>query len=223
VFSSDTKAGIKLGEKRIFSERPDHLTSFTWDSLLWEVYQLLIAAKARYSNVRNRVVAQNQGPNGMPAVTALPNNLTDNLRELAAAANAIQSDNITSNAETAVNEPTSTGIVSDPSVLPPSQDSLAAPQPPSNPEPTLLPRYVIKTVGPSGWEYIKDAEQWKELLSRRSIDIWADGVVNMIVDLVDVPIGQEQVTERGEADVGQQGEDIVKDGSQPGDRMSEDV
>jgi hypothetical protein len=223
VFSGDTKAGIKLGEKRIFSERPDHLINFTWDSLLWEVYQLLIAAKARYSNVCNRVVAQNQGPNGMSAVTALPNNLTDNLRELAAAANAIQSDNITGNAETAVNEPTSTGMVSDPSVLPPSQDSLAASQPPSNPEPTLLPRYVIKTVGPSGWEYIKDAGQWKDLLSRRSVDIWADGVVNMIVDLVDVPTGQEQVTEGGEAYVGQQGEDIVKDGSQPADRMSEDV
>jgi hypothetical protein len=57
-----------------------------------------------------------------------------------------------------------------------------------DPEPTSLPRYTIKTVGPSGWENIDNAEQWTDLLLRRSLEVWTDGVVNMIIELVDVPV-----------------------------------
>jgi hypothetical protein len=186
--SGAVKPSIKLGEKRIFSEPLTHLTGFTWDSLLWEVYQLLIAAKAKYPAVRDCVVAQNHRSNSVPTTTAVPNNFTDNLRELAAAANAMQSDNVISSVETPPKKPMSTNNSGDPSILPPLHDSIPASQPPSSPSPTLLPRYVIKTIGPSGWEHIQDTEQWKDLLSRRSLEIWADGVVNIMVDLVDVSI-----------------------------------
>lgn len=56
---------------------------------------------------------------------------------------------------------------------------------------TALPRYAIKTVGTEGWETIANAQQWSDLLLRRSRDVWADGVVNLVVELVDVHVGAD--------------------------------
>ena len=85
--------------------------------------------------------------------TAKTDTLTGNLQELAAAANAMQGDNTDALAKKAAHEA------------------------------ALLPRHVIKTVGPNGWERIADAEQWADLLARRSQEVWADGVVNVVVEL----------------------------------------
>jgi hypothetical protein len=107
---------------------------------------------SRYPALRER------SSNSVAAVDSF-NHLTDNLRELAAAANAMQGDNVT------IGRHSSHGAVS-----------------------THLPAHVIKTVGPNGWEVIENAEQWGDLLRRRSLEVWADGIVNMIVELADVPV-----------------------------------
>ena len=50
-----------------------------------------------------------------------------------------------------------------------------------------LPCYNIRTVGPNGWETIANELQWTSLLNQRAFDIWADGVLNLIVELADPP------------------------------------
>lgn len=46
-----------------------------------------------------------------------------------------------------------------------------------------LPSHVIKTVGPDGWVVIRDSVQWVELLMRNANAIWADKVMNVVVEL----------------------------------------
>jgi hypothetical protein len=149
------KPSIKLDEKRIVSAAPNQLTDFSWDDVQREVLKLLNNAKSKYSELRTHIVAQS-------TTSAAPANLTKSLRELAAAANAMQGEN--NNTPTEWFEKKVDGA-------------------------SLLPRYVVKTVGTSGWEYIDNTEQWKDLLARRSVEVWADGVVNVVVELVDVSVG----------------------------------
>lgn len=56
----------------------------------------------------------------------------------------------------------------------------------------MLPRHTIKTVGPNGWEIIGNEGQWCDLLARRGHEIWVDGTINLIVELVDVPVPTER-------------------------------
>jgi hypothetical protein len=139
------KSGIKLDQKRIFRDSSSSLTNYPWTDFLREVITLLQKAKARYPAVREHLVPQEH-------LRHLPNPdlPVDSLRELAAAANAMQSDG-----------------------------SMVV-------EGDLLPRYAIKTVGSAGWETVENAEEWKGLLERRGSEVWADGVVTVVVELVDV-------------------------------------
>jgi hypothetical protein len=107
---------------------------------------------------------QQYGSTGSLATSHNTKKLTDDLRELAVAANAMQGENLTSNGDELAKKPSS--------LL----------------DETTLPRHVVKTVGPSGWEHVENAEQWNDLLSRRSREVWADGIVNMIVELIDVHV-----------------------------------
>jgi hypothetical protein len=136
--------------------------------------------------------------------------VTDNLRELAAAANAMQGEHVVTATDLQGKKPLDFKIAHDASPSAsqpcgifhqnqPGSTSLAGT------ETTALPRYTIKTVGPSGWEHIENAEQWSDLLLRRGHEVWADGVVNMIVELVDVPA-------RIEATRGKKLEEIVDAG-----------
>jgi hypothetical protein len=153
--NGDTNPGIKLDQKRIVSEQADQLIAYPWDTLLRKVKKLLTRAKAKYPAVRN----------ASPILTA--SNPTNNLRELAAAANAMQNDTIMASTETS-----------------PSRVDDSAPT-------AALPRYAIKTVGTEGWDTIGNAQQWSDLLLRRSRDVWADGVVNLVVELIDVHVGAD--------------------------------
>jgi hypothetical protein len=186
-------SGIKLDQKRILEEPPNHLTNYQWDDFLREITRLLKRAKAKYPSIREHVKAQNTCSTSLLATINTINNssnLTDNLRELAAAANAMQSDNNIINGEGSAKKnidmvtTNEGGTLGDGGAI--AADSLA------DPETTLLPRHVIKTVGPNGWEVIEDAEQWSNLLMRRGLEVWADGVVNMIVELVDIPSRMER-------------------------------
>ena len=80
-------------------------------------------------------------------------NDNENLRGLAAAANALQPDK---------NDP--------------------KPQP-YIPTYSANSRYTIKTVGPTGWQPIDNAETWYHILTERAFATWADGVCNIIVEL----------------------------------------
>lgn len=149
--------GIKLDQKRLTSDDADQLTNYSWDDLVDEVIKLLNRAKARYPDIRQYCVAQKTSPD----TTEEPDDVTDNLRELAAAANAMQGDSIMTDTQAHAKKSAS---LSD----------------------SLLPRYIIKTVGPDGWEFVENEQQWNHLLLRRSREVWADGILNMVVELTDV-------------------------------------
>ncbi|KAH3972333.1 hypothetical protein HBI13_004680 [Parastagonospora nodorum] len=153
----ELKPSVKLDQTRLSSTHIPQLTTYPWQDFASQVTKLLTKAKTSYPAIRARL-AMRQGSS-----TAKTDTLTDNLQELAAAANAMQGDD------------------TDPLAKEPTHEA------------ALLPRHVIKTVGPTGWEYIADAEQWADLLARRSREVWADGVVNVVVELVDV--GVEEVGE----------------------------
>jgi hypothetical protein len=138
------KPGVKLDEKRIFPDSLRSLTNYPWTDFLREVVALLKNATHRYPAVREHLVPQAHHLH-LPA-SVIP---TDNLRELAAAANAMQGD----------------GVVADGD---------------------LLPRYAVKTVGSGGWETVETGDEWDGMLERRGREVWADGVISVVVELVDV-------------------------------------
>ncbi|KAF3046698.1 hypothetical protein E8E11_005748 [Didymella keratinophila] len=44
-------------------------------------------------------------------------------------------------------------------------------------------RYIVKTIGPNGWQIIDSAQTWYHVLTERAFAMWADGVCNIIVEL----------------------------------------
>ncbi|KAF2823501.1 hypothetical protein CC86DRAFT_372447 [Ophiobolus disseminans] len=207
--SGTVKAGVKLNEKRMYSQGPTHLTNLPWDILLTEVIQLLKRVKARYPAIRERLVPQEYRHTGASATIDTLNDRRNNLRELAAAANAYQGHNTTSKGEASVHEGIVQPTVTGPNAAERTSDEttqLACKKPATAPQAqlatldltdhdaALLPRYVIKTIGLNGWEFIENAEQWGDLLLRRGFDIWADGVINLIVELVEIPVSMERAT-----------------------------
>jgi hypothetical protein len=222
VSSSVLKPGIKIGQKRIFSDTPNQLTQYSWENFLHEVVKLLNTAKARYPEIPKRIMAHDASSPDGPTTSNNLNVITDNLRELAAAANAMQGDNaagMDSNDEKLIvsksaneaqtSQQASTSTPQIPGTIPQVQlDSVTV----ACSEPICLPRYTIKTVGPHGWEYIDNAEQWTDLLLRRSQEVWTDGVVNMIVEMVNVPVGVERAVRLQGPNVEKRDEAITDDG-----------
>jgi hypothetical protein len=141
---------------------------------------LLERAKARYPAIRENLVQQELRGTHPPPIGGTPT-LTDSLRNMAAAANAMQGDSAPTGGCVQAKKPALSSTV--PEAINPTPASLKQ----SDLEVTL-PRYVIKTIGPNGWEVIQDPEQWKNLLLQRGQEIWADGIINMIVELVDIPL-----------------------------------
>ncbi|KAF2031320.1 hypothetical protein EK21DRAFT_63466 [Setomelanomma holmii] len=146
LLNETMKSSPKLDEKRIAAaEAPTALTLYAWERVMADITALLSRAVARYPVLN---------PAGQHASEGIPDQLTDTLQELAAAANAMQNDNITDVGQRS----------------------------------SRLPIYNIKTVGPTGWEVIQNAEQWSDLLQRRSQEVWADGIVNIVVELTEGPV-----------------------------------
>jgi hypothetical protein len=49
----------------------------------------------------------------------------------------------------------------------------------------LFPRYIVKSISPEGWREIRSADDWYSVLREKAFAIWADGVCNVLVELVD--------------------------------------
>jgi hypothetical protein len=179
--SSGTRSGIRIGEKRITAEPQAHLAWYDYNSLLRDVIMLLTKAKATYPEIRARAVPQ-QNDAG-----------TDNLRGLAAAANALQSEHT----QQGPGQPFPTistarhSFPEDASGVPPTPVSAVNETHTFNighgHDAELLPRFVIKSIGPEGWREIRNADDWYSVLREKAFAVWADGVCNVLVELVDVP------------------------------------
>ncbi|KAH7078283.1 hypothetical protein FB567DRAFT_131779 [Paraphoma chrysanthemicola] len=150
------KCGPKLDETRICKQPSQNLITYPWSELVAEIATLLDRATARYPALRQHAAPQNKHSPTLRDVPDSSDRLTDNLQELAAAANAMQGEHA---AHVGRDSP---GL-----------------------DVVRLPAYVIKTVGPSGWEVIDSADEWNGLLKGRASEVWADGVVNLVVELVD--------------------------------------
>ncbi|KAL1796516.1 hypothetical protein ACET3X_005056 [Alternaria dauci] len=175
--SSGSRPGSKLDEKRISAEAQAHLAWYDYNDFMRETVILLKAAKHKYPELKTESVFQDVESG------------TDNLRGLAAAANALQTEH------------TQHGTLSSTACLP--QHSLADGAPSVLPTPTStlnnspivpndshqetmsLPRYIIKSIGPQGWRNVRNADDWYSVLREKAFAVWADGVCNVLVELVD--------------------------------------
>jgi hypothetical protein len=119
---------------------------------------------------------------------------SNNLRGLAAAANALQTEHAPRES-IAMSKSTSGATATE---IPPVDDvSLASPIPTSaatlhtsmdrctDTDTRLLSRCVIKSIGPEGWRQIRNADDWYSVLREKAFAVWADGICNVLVELVD--------------------------------------
>lgn len=141
---NNTKQSIKLDEKRISTTRPAHLTFYNYTAFFEQVTTMVSQASLHHptftapqSNSKSKIRAD-----------------TEDLRGLAAAANALQ----------------------------PQTDKDEQLRP-STPTRGASPQYTVKTIGPMGWQVIDSAETWYHVLTERAFATWADGVCNVIVEL----------------------------------------
>ncbi|KAF1938643.1 hypothetical protein EJ02DRAFT_18494 [Clathrospora elynae] len=179
--TSGTRPTIKLDEKRITAQPHTHLAWYDWSDFMTEVINLLEKAKARYPAIRNKLVLKGC------------RNGADNLRGLAAAANALQTDDpqheLSTSGEPSIADPSSSK-----NTLPlfPTADSAGNSNSVFNtdndPEARLLPRYVIKTTGSDSRRDIRSADDWYSVLREKAFSVWADGVCNVLVELVDISL-----------------------------------
>jgi hypothetical protein len=146
---------------------------------------LLTKAKKTYPEVRARLVSQ-QSEAG-----------SDSLRGLAAAANALQPEdahhepNMIGHPPSVTSTTTHPPLAEDAMVFPPTPVSAVNNTPMfsnhGDSDAKLLPRYVVKSIGPDGWREIRNADDWYSVLREKAFAIWADGVCNVLVELADVP------------------------------------
>lgn len=132
---------IKLDEKRISTTRPAHLTFYNYTAFLEQVTSMVRRAELLRTSI------------SPPQDNTNPTGDSENLRGLAAAANALQPDKDDQQLPSAVS--------------------------PSRTDPT----YIVKTVGPTGWKVIDSAEDWYHVLTERAFATWADGVCNILVEV----------------------------------------
>lgn len=145
---------IKLDEKRISTTRPAHLTFYNYNAFLEQVKSMASRAELLHSSIK--------AFNPISATTEVGESKSESLRGLAAAANALQPDKDDQQPQTAT---TLTSSPTSPSAF------------------CSSPRYIVKTIGPTGWQVIDSAEIWYHVLTERAFAMWADGVCNIIVEL----------------------------------------
>lgn len=149
-----------------------------------EVVHLLKKAKVKYPQIKARLVPQESNPG------------TGNLQGLAAAANALQTEDAHHEPSTTDHRSPSalfvdTSIPKDVSPASPTSISTVSNNPivsaDHDPEAQCLPRYIIKSLGSEGWREIRNVDDWYSVLREKVFAVWADGVCNVLVELVDVP------------------------------------
>lgn len=141
-----TKQSIKLDEKRISTTRPAHLTFYNYNAFVEQVSSMVKQAELRHPSLKTPKTA------GRP-MGGENEDENENLRGLAAAANALQPDKNDQKHQ------------------------------PCIPTCNASSRYTIKTIGPAGWQTIDNAETWYHILTERAFATWADGVCNIIIEL----------------------------------------
>ena len=181
--SCETRPGIKLDEKRVTAEPPAHLAFYDYIDFMREVNELLQKAQDRYPELRTAPESQ-QGEPG-----------TENLRGLAAAANALQTEHAHRESSTTGEAVSTTSVApvlstEDASCLLPAptsavtRNSIFSTKSEADAK-LLLPRYVIKSLGLKGWREIHSTDDWYSVLREKAFSVWADGVCNVLVELVD--------------------------------------
>lgn len=158
--SSGTRPGAKLDERRITAEPQAHLARYDYNDFIREVITLLQAAMSNHPHL---------GPSAAPLQEAG----SSNLGGLAAAANALQTEHA-SQASISMSRSTSEATATEVRV---HQTSDA--------DKRLLLCCVIKSLGPEGWRQICNADDWYSVLMEKAFAVWADGVCNVLVEMVD--------------------------------------
>jgi hypothetical protein len=152
------------------------LAWYDYNDLMRESILLLQAAKDKYPELRMDIASQEVEPG------------TDSLRGLAAAANALQTEHALHGAPSSTTSPTQASVDENLSVLP-TPTSAVGHQPlfPADDlvETKSLPRYAIRSIGPQGWRDIRNADDWYSVLREKAFAVWADGVCNVLVELMD--------------------------------------
>ncbi|CAO2657393.1 Nn.00g035190.m01.CDS01 [Neocucurbitaria sp. VM-36] len=201
----NSRPPIKIDEIRITPKPPQkHLAWYEWNDFLQHVVILLQKAKVKYPEVERLVIKESR-------IGA------ESLRGLAAAANALSNEDANGEDAAPRSAPPqesrqqnisqfSQGMERSTSGEPPlprpdalleDAFSIAPTVPTTNESQGFntdldtkakhLPRYVIKTVGPDGWKIISNAKNWYDVLLEKAFAIWADGVCNVLIELVDIP------------------------------------
>jgi len=157
---------------------------------------LLKKARARYPGLRQRQrLASRQNQTG-----------ADNLRGLAVAANALQSDgavhdavspdlsaaleapdtiDLDPHADSSHNGHSVPAISLASSTATPTLTTTTNTDDPSHTStgPDHLPDYIVKSIGPNGWAIITNEHDWYHVLREKAFAVWADGVCNVLVEL----------------------------------------
>ncbi len=144
-----------------------------------EVTLLLKAATDKYPDLRMGVGSPNIEPG------------TDNLRGLAAAANALQTEHPVHGAASSAAVDSQTPVDDSPSVLPTPTSAVSHHSVfpvDSHTKTTSFPRYTIKSIGSQGWRDVRNADDWYSVLREKAFAVWADGVCNVLVELVDFAV-----------------------------------
>lgn len=175
--SSGSRPGNKLDEKRITAEAQAHLAWYDYNDFMRETVILLKAAKHKYPELKTENVFQGVEPG------------TDNLRGLAAAANALQTEHTQHEALPSTACLSQSSSADGPHSVLPNPTSTLNNYPifpnDSHQEIRSLPRYTIKSIGPQGWRDVRNADDWYSVLREKAFAVWADGVCNVLVELVD--------------------------------------
>ncbi|KAI1511230.1 hypothetical protein Ptr86124_009634 [Pyrenophora tritici-repentis] len=184
--SCGSRPGTKLDEKRIAAEPRAHLAFYDYIDFTRDVNELLQRAQDKCPELKTTPACKEGEPG------------TENLRGLAAAANALQAEHVHREESNTTGEAWSTTSGTHP---PSTEDpSSFLPTPTSavthntmfntkiaavNNKPLHLPRYIIKSLGSKGWREIHTMDDWYSVLREKAFSVWADGVCNVLVELVD--------------------------------------
>ncbi|KAJ4374118.1 hypothetical protein N0V83_002859 [Neocucurbitaria cava] len=203
----NSRPAIKLDETRITSAPPQkHLAWYEWNDFLEHVATLLQRAKAKYLEVGERAVTEESriGAESLRGLAAAANALSNedtngedtaprSVPPLESRQRIVGQRSQVLGSNTSIPSLPTRADVS----FPEEPDSLASALSATNENPgpttdidtdvSLLPPYVIKTIGPDGWKVISNAKDWYDVLLEKAFAVWADGVCNVLVELVDLP------------------------------------
>ncbi|USP82737.1 hypothetical protein yc1106_10011 [Curvularia clavata] len=171
--SSATTPCAKLDERRITAEPQAHLAWYDYNDFIREVISLLQGAVANH-------------PHPEPSAIPIQQPGSNNLRGLAAAANALQTEHVPQ-VSIAMSRSTSGATASEVPLVEEVSPTSASAVPlhsTSDADKRLLSCCVIKSLGPEGWRQICNADDWYSVLREKAFAVWADGVCNVLVEMV---------------------------------------